>query len=168
MDKKSLIPIYFLIWIVVTLFIANTEHLFPEKVPSRFSYDGRPISYMDKESFVSIMGWLVILLNAFFVGVFLFIRKLPTSLINMPHKKWYLEKEDRKEVMYQRIETLLLLQGIMINIVLLSLYSYSLQLSKVILPISLSFQAIMIMTSLWMIATIINTFMLMKRPKELE
>lgn len=71
----------------------------PEKLATHFDAQGRANGWMDKQSATILTCSLVALMPLFFVGISVGIRWLPTSMINMPHREYWLSGERREETL---------------------------------------------------------------------
>jgi hypothetical protein len=69
----------------------------PEKMATHFDAQGNADDWMDKQSATALSCSLVVLVPLFFIGINLLIRWLPTSLINLPHREFWLSEERREE-----------------------------------------------------------------------
>jgi uncharacterized membrane protein len=71
--------------------------LLPDRVASHFGASGQPDAWSSKETFVKIYLIVVTFITALFPGIGLIVRKIPTSLINLPNKNYWLSPERRQE-----------------------------------------------------------------------
>jgi uncharacterized membrane protein len=69
----------------------------PEQVPSKFSSSGDPVQYMEKQAFVVLMGFVQLITFVVTGGISFTIGSLPDSLINLPHKDYWLAEPQREE-----------------------------------------------------------------------
>lgn len=83
----------------------------PQKVASHFDASGNADGFMTKSSFFFMLGGIVIFLSAMFVGLSIFLRKLPLSLLNVPNKDYWFSDE-RKEASFDITEKIFSLMGI--------------------------------------------------------
>lgn len=67
----------------------------PDTVASHFDASGQPDDWMSKSGFLAVYFALLGLLAVLFIGLPLLIRRLPDSMINVPHKKYWLAPERR-------------------------------------------------------------------------
>lgn len=84
----------------------------PEKVAIHFGPDGRANSWTSKSNAVALHVGLVIGLPVFFVVLAYVLGKLPTTLINMPHRDYWLA-EPRREASLQWMKGFMLWFGVM-------------------------------------------------------
>jgi hypothetical protein len=69
----------------------------PARVASHFNAGGAPDGWMSRESHLVLMALVGIGLPLFLAGVFYCVRWLPTSIVNMPHREFWLAPERRLE-----------------------------------------------------------------------
>ena len=67
--------------------------LLPDRVASHFGASGQPDAWSSKESFVKIYFIVVVFIVLLFPGIGLMLRKIPTSLMNLPNKDYWLSPE---------------------------------------------------------------------------
>ncbi len=67
----------------------------PETVMSHFDAAGTPNGWMSKDMFFFFYGVLFLLMTIFAIGLPRYIERLPTSLINLPNKEYWLSPEHR-------------------------------------------------------------------------
>lgn len=90
--------IVFLIVVVsIVFFVVWFPHL-PDRVPSRFGAGGEILQTMTRENYVMLMGGIILGVLILFSWIIpLLINVLPTSLINMPNREYWLSAERRGE-----------------------------------------------------------------------
>ncbi len=71
--------------------------LMPVKMASHFNAAGRANGWMPKEGFFLLYGLAVILMSVTFIIVPRYLLKLPDSMINLPHKSYWLAAGRRHE-----------------------------------------------------------------------
>ncbi len=82
--------------VLLLLCIAQVTYyypLLPDRVASHFGASGRPDAWSSKESFVKIYFIVVVFIVLLFPGIGLMLRKIPTSLMNLPNKDYWLSPE---------------------------------------------------------------------------
>ena len=96
MRKISLI-----VFVIILAFcLGHTAYyypLLPDRVVSHFGALGQPDAWSGKESFVEIYLIVVAFIAVLFPGIGLMLRKIPTSLINLPNKDYWLSPERKQE-----------------------------------------------------------------------
>lgn len=70
--------------------------LLSERIASHFDIAGHPDDWSSKESFFLFWGFTILFLNVWVPLVGLLIRKLPPSMINVPHREYWLATPERK------------------------------------------------------------------------
>lgn len=68
----------------------------PDRLASHFGTNGQPDGWTDKSNFIAIMLSLQVGLAVFMSTLTWLIRKLPASMVNIPHREYWLH-EDRAE-----------------------------------------------------------------------
>jgi uncharacterized membrane protein len=96
MRKTSLIVFVILLLLCIAQ-VAYYYPLLPDRVASHFGASGRPDAWSSKETFVTIYLIVVAFIAVLFPGIGLVLRKIPTSLINLPNKDYWLLPERREE-----------------------------------------------------------------------
>ncbi|MEM7314210.1 MAG: DUF1648 domain-containing protein [Planctomycetota bacterium] len=85
--------------IVVIVHLVTWYPELPDQVPSKFGSDGLAKQYMDKSGFIALMAFVQAISFLSTGGLSFVINKLPTSLINLPYKEYWLEEPRRAESM---------------------------------------------------------------------
>lgn len=70
--------------------------LLPERIASHFDMKGNPNGWSSKESFLVLWYLMIVFLNVWVPLVGVLVRKLPPSMINIPHREYWLATEERK------------------------------------------------------------------------
>jgi uncharacterized membrane protein len=148
---KPRYAILLLLWAAVIL---QRVHYFPQLphiLATHFDFAGRPNGWSSKESFFSFYVSMTVLLTAlFFFGLPFLLRVLPASLINLPHREYWLVPA-RKE---QAIAMVMQDMGIFGNAVLAMVIA-SIQLAiNANLPGSSGFQS----DRMWALLTVFSLF----------
>lgn len=105
-------------------------------------------------------------MNLFFFILDRFIPKLDPKWINWPSKDWWLETDERKRIMYQRISSLLHFEGIIVNVISLFILLMIMGTMKLInFPISEKFGTVLIL--IFSLSTIIGIPWFIKKPQSL-
>jgi hypothetical protein len=74
-----------------------TASRLPPRVASHFNGAGAPDGWMLRNSYLWTMAGIVVGMSVLLVGVFYCIRYLPPSLINLPHRHYWLATDRRAE-----------------------------------------------------------------------
>lgn len=82
--------------ILLTTLIATYSKL-PEKVASHFNTAGQADGWMSRQAHTGFLEGTAVGLTALMIGAFSCVRFLPTSLINLPHREYWLAPERRAE-----------------------------------------------------------------------
>src|ERR1043165_8911352 len=96
--------------IVAVLHMASFYPALPDVVPSKFGVDGNVTRTMSKAGFITSYGVAVAVLGLMFSTITLVIARLPSSVINLPHKGFWLAPERRDDSL-QFIATYLVWMG---------------------------------------------------------
>lgn len=81
---------------------AQLEHYYPQlpdKIATHFGGSGQPDGWNAKSTFVWINAILLGSLSLVFVAIAWLVPKLPASLINIPHKDYWLAAERKQQTM---------------------------------------------------------------------
>ena len=73
--------------------------LLPERVPSHFGTAGRPDTWSTKNFFVISYLVVVAVSSVFFLCLSLGLSRMPGSLINLPHKEFWLAPEQKEKTL---------------------------------------------------------------------
>ena len=71
----------------------------PDRVASHFDARGVPNDWSSKGAFFAIMGCVIALIALIFVGFGLWLPKMPVSMMNLPHKRYWFAPERREETL---------------------------------------------------------------------
>jgi hypothetical protein len=69
--------------------------MLPERVASHFGADGQPDGWMGRSGFLVFMAVFGIGISVFIVGISYLSRFFPTSMVNVPHKQFWLSPGQR-------------------------------------------------------------------------
>jgi hypothetical protein len=83
----------------VLLTIVLSSQQLPPRVASHFNGAGVPDGWMSRPAYVATMAAVVVGLALLQVGIFYSIRYFPSSVINLPHREYWLAPERRTETM---------------------------------------------------------------------
>lgn len=100
--------------------------LLPDTVASHFALDGTPNGWDDKESFLIFYAGFVVFLALMFVAMALFLPRIPSALINMPDKAYWLAPE-RKEATLSYLSGRLLAMGNVTVLFIIVLFQFTIQ-----------------------------------------
>jgi uncharacterized membrane protein len=70
--------------------------LLPDRIASHFDSAGRPNGWSSKESFFILCGFMIVFMNIWVPVVRYLVKNLPPSMINIPHRDYWLATEERK------------------------------------------------------------------------
>jgi uncharacterized membrane protein len=79
-------------------FVAGTSSLLPQRVPIHFGADGRANAWTT-HSQATVFFETLALAPAIFIALSLLMRLLPTDLINLPHRDYWLAPERRSQTL---------------------------------------------------------------------
>jgi uncharacterized membrane protein len=89
-------------WLLVLMFAAIAAHLgyyypkLPDVIASHFGARGKPDDWSSKQTFVAIMIALAAVLMLIFLAMGPILRRTPDSMINLPHKAYWLAPRRRE------------------------------------------------------------------------
>ncbi|MGH9650036.1 MAG: DUF1648 domain-containing protein [Terriglobales bacterium] len=69
----------------------------PERMASHFGSDGQPNGWSSREGFFGIIGFVVLIESAAFLGLPRILGRFPIALINLPNKQYWLVPERKQE-----------------------------------------------------------------------
>jgi len=69
----------------------------PDTVASHFNVAGDPDSWMSKDPFLALSVGLVTFIAVVWLGIHLLIARMPDSMVNLPHKDYWLAPQRRKQ-----------------------------------------------------------------------
>ncbi len=168
MTKKIFLTLWggiFLSWISYAFFMYAR---LPEEIATHFDVSGQADGWGRKDTFFSIFLGVAVFLNL----VFLFlhcsgVRKIPTSLINLPWKEYWFANEERKAQAYQRLELLMAATGVFLNTLFLMVLH--MVIAKSFDPNSSIFGSLFLGVILGMtVGFLISLFYLVKPPRQSE
>lgn len=93
----------FSVIVLVCLFLANIGQIvyyypaLPERVASHFNLQGIADGWLTKDAFMLVYGGVVVGMTVFLSAIASFLHKIPTAIINVPHKDYWLAPERKKE-----------------------------------------------------------------------
>ena len=93
--KTPILLIVVAILITIALAVYYYPQL-PDRVASHFGIDGKPNGWMNKSGFIGTMLGLQIGMAIFMWALTRVIRKMPISMVNIPHREYWLH-EDRAD-----------------------------------------------------------------------
>ncbi len=93
------IALYVLLALIVVMIVQVLYYYprLPDMMASHFNEAGEPDGWSSKSSFFAILGGLIVLTALIFAGMGLWLPKLPTSIINLPQRDYWLAPERREE-----------------------------------------------------------------------
>jgi uncharacterized membrane protein len=92
---KQVIGLYVCLIAVSVVQAAYYYPRLPDTVASHFNFAGAPDGYMNKGSAVALHVGVIVLLAALFAGIAFIIPRVPSSLVSMPNKDYWLAPERR-------------------------------------------------------------------------
>ena len=119
------VPRHFLMIVLVLLgLVALGQNLWywnqlPERVATHFGVNGQPDSWMDRTSATLLMLSVQIGLPWFLVGIGRMICGLPSSMINIPNRNYWLES-GRREMTLAYVQQFLLMVGVVASLFMMS------------------------------------------------
>lgn len=101
--------------------VAGEWFTFPDKVASHFALSGVPDAWMGRTEYCLFHLFLIAILSGAFGLTPEFIRRLPVSMINLPHKEYWLAPE-RAEQSMERLDQILKSNGVLVLSFLLAVF----------------------------------------------
>lgn len=102
--------------LIAGVVVAATIELFlvraslPERVATHFTFDGTPDGWMGRDAFVVLTIALLAGVGGLFLVLSVFVPRLPDTMLNLPHKRYWLAPE-RRERTRDAISAMLALMG---------------------------------------------------------
>ncbi|HKE00149.1 MAG TPA: DUF1648 domain-containing protein [Planctomycetota bacterium] len=93
----------------------------PSRVASHFGADGHADGWMSRDAFVSVSIGVLAFLGALFLGLAYGIPLLPISLINIPHREYWLATERRRATL-DAVTKMLLAMGVVTTALLCGVF----------------------------------------------
>ena len=92
---------FFLLGLVLVSLVeaARQWNSAPARVPSHFDFAGHANAWASRDEFFMLQIGVTVLIAALFVGIPRLLKATPTSLINLPNKRYWLAPERREETM---------------------------------------------------------------------
>lgn len=81
--------------LVMVVSLGAAYALLPQQVAEHFNAAGQPDAWTTRERFVAVMALVCLGLPLLLIGVFWGVRFLPSQLINIPHREYWLSSERR-------------------------------------------------------------------------
>lgn len=122
MRIKILLPIFLILSFIALMLPIIFYSQLPDTVASHFNAYGEADSWSSKDSFITFQILITFLMILLFGLLALMIPKMPQSLINLPNKKYWLNKENREQTFETVRSNLLLLGSITICFLILIFY----------------------------------------------
>jgi len=116
---KKLLGVWVVIFLAAIGYFAFTYSGLPEKVASHFDLAGHPNGFQTKDGYLAFFITMVLFVNGLFSAMYIGIERIPTQLINIPWKAYWLSKPELKSTFFGKIRMFLSLLGIYVNIVFL-------------------------------------------------
>jgi len=91
----------------------------PERVATHFDLSGAPNGFMTKDGYLSFFITFTLFLNVLFGVLFLFLKKIPFALVNVPRKDYWAANPERMVALHQRLGAVLALIATFMNCVFL-------------------------------------------------
>ena len=89
--------VFFALWLAGIAIVALTASRLPDRVATHFGANGMPNGWMPRSAHMALMIALMAGIPALIAGIFACVRYLPSSLINLPNKDYWLAPERRNE-----------------------------------------------------------------------
>lgn len=149
-----------------------TYQYLPENMASHFDSAFEADGWSDKYSYMTSLIGVTVFMNILILGLAAVIRFVPESLINSPHKSYWLETEERKTVFYSKIKTVLYATLVLLNSTFLFIhhmaYQYNVPEATPRIPGVAVLPVVLTVTILFMAVLLIWAFIGLKPPKVQE
>jgi serine/threonine-protein kinase len=96
MIPKPMLVLLILYLVFIGLLVATAGKL-PERMATHFDFAGRPDGWMSRQGYLAFMAGFGLLFPLLLPLVSLGFRALPASVINIPHREYWLSPERREE-----------------------------------------------------------------------
>ncbi len=93
-------PALFALLALTLLFGAQAAYYYPqmpERMASHFDLSGQADGFMSRSALIWLTALTALMTGGMMLGIALLLKRLPDSLINMPHKDYWLAPERRDE-----------------------------------------------------------------------
>lgn len=99
----------------VVCYFAWTWGKLPVQVSTHFDVEGKPNGFMSKEDYLSSFLRFILAMNVIFGAIYFLMGKIPTQLMNIPWRNYWLVNEVRKSQLFDRLKGLDCLLGLFVN-----------------------------------------------------
>lgn len=106
-------------FVLYTVYFFRHYSELPDKFATHWDASGQANGWSLKENFRNQFFALSLFVNALFVAISYFINLIPDSMINWPDKAWWFATPERKQMAFDRIQSIFSLAGIYVNLVFL-------------------------------------------------
>lgn len=103
--------------VAVVCYFAWTWGDLPDRVATHFDTEGKPNGFMGKGDYLNFFLRFVLMMNVLFGVVYFFTAKIPTQLLNIPWRNYWLANEVQKSQLFDRLKGLACLLGLFVNTV---------------------------------------------------
>jgi uncharacterized membrane protein len=86
-----------LLWVCFAVCVFATANQLPERVATHFNLQGEANGWMTRSTHIIMMSIFGVLFPLFFVGIFWLIGSVPSSMINIPRRDYWLAPERAAE-----------------------------------------------------------------------
>lgn len=108
-----------LVFLTMFSYLFFIQDSLPERLAVHFGVSGQPNGFQSKDVFVITFRSYTLILNALFLGLFLFMNRLLMSLINIPWKSYWSATEERMAEARRKVQSVMGLVGIFICVIFL-------------------------------------------------
>lgn len=91
------VVVLILLFIVFGASMVATSSMLPDRVATHFDAAGKPNDWMNRSAHLTFMSIFGVLFPAFIIGICWCTRFLPKSMINIPHREYWLAADRRQE-----------------------------------------------------------------------
>jgi uncharacterized membrane protein len=68
----------------------------PSRMATHFDFAGRPDGWMSRDAFFAFYLGMLVFMTALFCGIGAILRRVPTRMVNVPHREYWLAPERRE------------------------------------------------------------------------
>ena len=148
----------------VFLYLFLTYNQLPEEVASHFDSTGRPNGYQTKTGYLSFVLCFTLFMNGVTGGLYFFLAQIPTVLMRIPWKAYWLSTPDRIQGLHQRFKSLAVFLGIFMNLVFLFTEQMVYQTNVPDAPFKIAINVGMFLISLGILALLAFSLLLFRPP----
>lgn len=138
----------------------------PERIPSRFDLDGRPVAWFERSFFVAWVLVFFVGLNGLFIGLWVYFREArPRTIVNIPWKHYWFGVSEHQAEGVRRVRHIMALSGTFCNFIWLVGYHLCVQEAGIATPVQISVNGAMGLIVVGTVVFIAGILLYMKPPR---